>query len=147
MSSDTDSSPSDTESEIVVDFDRYSIASNGTGLTDGVLRRLPTDNVWFERVRSRNETASDLPGHGRLLGKFYKFLGKKLERAAGAYAARAGLGPRAVAVRLSRYKYLKGILVDYDYKQMLKDCKALIKYARCVSFLLHKKTQTDDHWL
>ena len=44
---------------------------------------------------STNDTASNLPGPGRLLGNAYSYAGRRLERAVGAVVHKAGLGPNA----------------------------------------------------
>ena len=45
---------------------------------------------------STNDTASNLPGPGRLLGNAYSYAGRRLERAVGVVAHKAGFGPNAV---------------------------------------------------
>ena len=49
-----------------------------------------------------NETADNLPGHGRLLGNFYSRVGRKLEAKLGHDANRMGLGPPAIARKIRR---------------------------------------------
>ena len=45
---------------------------------------------------STNDTASNLPGPGRLLGNAYSYAGRRLERVVGVVAHKAGFGPNAV---------------------------------------------------
>lgn len=45
---------------------------------------------------STNDTRSNLPGPGRVLGNFYSYAGRNIERAAGIIAHKAGFGPEAV---------------------------------------------------
>ena len=51
-------------------------------------------------VFSTNYTMSNLPGAGRVLGNFYSFAGRQLERTIGIVAHKAGLGPAAAYKRL-----------------------------------------------
>ena len=121
--------------ETVSGLDTYSLASasDGTGYTDEVLHHLSAENMWFKRIRSRNDTMSDLPGPGRLQGKLNTALGKHIERSLSACMQRSGFGPHAAVGRLFRNRYLKSILVVYTPDKMLKDCRALIKYTRFVN--------------
>lgn len=56
----------------------------------------PHSQVAPEDESSKNETLSNLPGPGRLLGLVYQFYGRKLERLLGKTADRLGFGPHAV---------------------------------------------------
>ena len=54
----------------------------------------------FTFYSSTNDTASNLPGPGRLLGNAYSYAGRRLERAVGVVAHKAGFGPNAVYQRI-----------------------------------------------
>ena len=49
----------------------------------------------FTFYSSTNDTASNLPGPGRLLGNVYSYAGRRLERAVGIVAHKSGFGPNA----------------------------------------------------
>lgn len=49
----------------------------------------------YTSVSSTNDTASNLPGPGRVLGNVYSSAGRRLERAVGVVAHKAGFGPNA----------------------------------------------------
>ena len=51
-------------------------------------------------VFSTNYTMSNLPGAGRVLGNFYSFAGRQLEKTIGIVAHKAGLGPAAAYKRI-----------------------------------------------
>lgn len=54
------------------------------------------ESDWSSDTISTNDTASNLPGPGRTLDRFYQYAGRKLERAIGQIAHRAGFdGPYA----------------------------------------------------
>ena len=99
-------------------------------------------------TESRNETASDIPGPGRLLGEVYGKLGRKLQTVLNFAARSTGRwpAPRANEIeRLARtleYKKLchmyyqcppcPKVVVKKLEKKLEKGCKALVKYTRCV---------------
>lgn len=56
---------------------------------------LSDDNLSISTY-STNATAPNLPGTGRVLGNLYESSGKRLERALGDIARKAGFGPEAV---------------------------------------------------
>lgn len=96
---------------------------------------------------STNETASDLPGAGRIVGNLYSFLGKKVERILNSIAEKRGHGPGNAAerIRSSRewcYDW-RSETVEWQYpsdqeRQRRKDCKKLIHHTRQDSiFSLH----------
>ena len=82
---------------------------------------------------SSNATADDLPGPGRLLGRFYHFCGKYVERAFNNLAEKNGLGPLAAAKRIRSRRHNRvdrdGYGDKYEKKQR-KDCMKLIKYTK-----------------
>ena len=98
-------------------------------------------------AESSNETASDIPGPGRLLGKVYAKLGQKLETVLNLAARSTGRGPAPTANEIEQlartlkdpYCYLdcgapsetKAAVKKLERK-LEKGCKVLVKYARCV---------------
>lgn len=72
---------------------------------------------------STNSTASNLVGPGRVLGNFYSVTGRRLERALGGIAHRAGFGPEAIYERISTL-YLE------DWKKDGKKGESLISAGR-----------------
>ena len=90
-------------------------------------------NVDVVEVESSNETASDLPGPGRLLGKVYELCGKRLEHAINIIAKHTGSGPRVVAERIiGRHQECLelGCYDKRDEKVQRQDCKKLIRYGK-----------------
>jgi len=91
-------------------------------------------------------TADNLPGPGRNLGLLLGYLGRKLERGIGTFAARCGHGPDAVADAIARLRlhhkrsisdmYIvdttqsKITLKKSDMKKLRKKCNALSRYTR-----------------
>ena len=104
------------------------------------LRCLPDDVEVLEKGSSTNMTASDLPGPGRMLGKFYRKLGGHLETIINNIASRRNHGPAAIALRVSKrlgcscwsceagYSSLRDT-VPAD-KRHVKDIKKLILYTK-----------------
>lgn len=85
-------------------------------------------------IVSRNDTASDIPGAGRTLGKAYALAGRKLERLLGSVAQSMGRGPAKTAERV----WLLCNRVDLEElpelkKKFNKGCKALLCYTKCVA--------------
>ncbi len=90
-------------------------------------------------------TADNIPGPGRNLGLLLGYLGRKLERGIGTFAARCGYGPDAVADAIARLRHhhqrsisdlyiaeatqSKITLKKYDMKKLRKKCDALSRYA------------------
>ena len=95
------------------------------------LHVFPCD-VQVIELESSNDTADDLPGAGRLLGKFYQVTGQYLERAINALAKRSVHGPRVIAKRIQLRHW------DHEYarattqheKEQRKDFKKLISYTK-----------------
>lgn len=79
-----------------------------------------------------NETADNLPGLGRTLGRFYAFVGDKLEAKLGFTAERMGFGPRAVVRKIQRIKIEDedGYIWNNNRKKAQKKCKQLVQYVR-----------------
>lgn len=87
-------------------------------------------------AESANETASDNPGPGRLLGKIYATLGRWLEGVLCSAARSMGRGPVPTATRI--HKLSRNL--DYQapnvvtVKKLRKDCRTLVKYTRYCSY-------------
>lgn len=81
-------------------------------------------------VNSLTETNSSVPGPGRLVGKSYGFVGRKIEAYASSIASRVGFGPRSAAtkIRLIRRKIIP--LEQNNKRELEKAGKRLIKYIR-----------------
>lgn len=107
---------------------------------------LPNDvEVLSISSASSGETASDIPGPGRLLDKAYSFLGRRIERGLTSLAIRRGHGPENVSLRIRRREELYHDPVLWGYKrdyskndrdEQLKDVKKLIRYTRLAIALL-----------
>lgn len=119
-------------------------------MSDFNLRRVcPPDVVFFD-VHSRNETESDRPGHGRLLGNLYSRCGRLVEASLNSLAKKTNIGPSAV-VRRVKNRVLRGErrareLDIWDGRVMYrgkeandqrKDLKKLVHYARSVTHHQH----------
>lgn len=87
---------------------------------------------------SSNETASDLPGVGRVLGNAFSYLGRELERRLEYLAVRRGHGPQNVVLRIRKrdhaYRdedndYIRKYSTS-DAEKQKKDLKQLIGYTR-----------------
>ena len=98
-------------------------------------------------AESRNGTESDIPGPGRLLGKVYAKLGRKLETVLNLVVRSTGRGlaPTAneiqqLALTLEYPEYYLDcrtpsetkVVVKKLEKKLEKGCRALVKYTRCV---------------
>ena len=111
-------------------------------------RFYPSHIELWELDQSSHETERDIPGHGRLLGKAYQAIGKRVESISGRIAARCGFGPNAVAIRISRranqaqkrawdlwgFMHANGRIL-YDAKEeesQKKDVKRLVRYTKSV---------------
>lgn len=93
----------------------------------------PSDDESSYCIGSYNsgaETDSDVPGPGRLLGKAYVCLGKKVETGFSNAAMKFGLGPRATAVKIRRLVRECPPLRPASRKKLKKAGKQLVKYAR-----------------
>lgn len=85
---------------------------------------------------SKNLTASDQPGPGRVLGKLYTHLGRHVERGLNSIAEHRGLGPLAASLRIGsrnvqreRVGFSSEIEEKQSTKDSEKDCRKLIRYA------------------
>lgn len=76
---------------------------------------------------SSNETASNLPGPGRMLGNFYGFLGRRLGIGMSRAAERMGYGPRVVAMRIQR-TWESPALDLARRRKLKKNCIRLARY-------------------
>ena len=85
-------------------------------------------------AESRNVTEDDIPGPGRLMGKFYAVLGRKIETVLSLAARSRGKGPAPVAARI---KELTWSQAPDAAKKREKECKTLVKYTRCISFYVY----------
>lgn len=85
-------------------------------------------------IASSNETASDIVGHGRLLGKLYTFLGHRLESGIGNAAEKLGYGPRMTAKKIKQLCEDKTMTVDRRCRAIRKKCDRLERYLRCEYF-------------
>ena len=98
-------------------------------------------------AESRNETASDIPGSGRLLGRVYTALGRGFEAVLSLVAHSMGRGPIATGNKIVR---LAWALADPGYssnhrnpsetiaaaKTLDKSCRVLVKYTRYVRCII-----------
>ena len=96
---------------------------------------LPTEPDCLWEVCSATdstETADNLPGHGRLLGNFYSFVGRKLDAKLGHAADRMGLGPPAIARKIRRIviEDEEGYIWNRNLKEAERKCKQLVRYVR-----------------
>lgn len=83
---------------------------------------------------STNSTASNLVGPGRVLGNFYSVTGRRLERALGGIAHRAGFGPEAIYERISTL-YLE------DWKKDGKKGESLVSAGRAFAHCIYSYCQ------
>lgn len=96
-------------------------------------------------AESRNETVSNIPGPGRLLGKVYAKLGRNFEAAMSLIARSMRRGPIPTA---SKIEQLMLTLKDPDHplfsgnklvavkkleKELEQNCRLLVKHTRYVS--------------
>ena len=103
-------------------------------------------------AESRNETESDIPGPGRLLGKLYAKLGRILETVLNLAARSTGRGPAPTANEIEQLaRTLKypdyhlccrtpsetKVAVEKLEKKLEKDCRVLVKYTRYVRCILY----------
>ena len=94
-------------------------------------------------AESRNETESDIPGPGRLLGKVYTKLGRKLETVLNLAVRSIGRGPAPTASEIERLaltlkypeRYLDSrapsetrVVVKKLEKKLEKGCRILVRY-------------------
>ena len=79
-----------------------------------------------------NETADNLPGHGRLLGNLYSIVGRKLEAKLGHAADKMGLGPRTTARKIRRIviEDEEGYIWNNNLKKAERKCKQLVRYVK-----------------
>lgn len=92
-------------------------------------------------AESDNETASDIPGPGRLLGKLYASVGRQLEHALSALAHSMGRGPVPTAERIrnlleaeAENSRVSAWSAATPNKKLEKNCKVLVKYTRSVRY-------------
>lgn len=91
-------------------------------------------------ITSSNETASDIPGPGRLLGKLYSSIGLRLETCLNSFAERRGMGPQVIACRIKnrwrdaskRDDWVRGEYTKQETRDQRKDMKKLIQYTKLV---------------
>lgn len=130
-------------------------------MSDNILRGFyPSAGVRFlELDQSSDETESNLPGPGRLLGNAYEHFGRKLESFANRVAARYVRGPNDVALRIKKraslVKQHNYVLYDPDNRQLYrqydwkdeavqrKDLKRLNRYTKFVVLLCLARTFVD----
>ena len=82
-------------------------------------------------VESRNETESDLPGPGRLLGKVFSSVGRLLERSLSSVAEQKGYGPKAIALEIRDKEILRADnerVEKQDLPKQSRNCAKLIRY-------------------
>ena len=88
------------------------------------------DAFSFSADESRNVTEDDIPGPGRLMGKFYAVLGRKIETVLSRAGHSMGRGPAPVAARIEKLMWSEA---PGAVKKCKKECKTLVKYTRCFS--------------
>lgn len=106
-------------------------------------RRYYPDDVHILEIDSADATDSDLPGHGRVLGNFYSYTGRRLMQIVNGLAGKSGLGPSAIAMRIKNRVHwgrgrgynLKIIYTEKEEDEQKKDLKRLIHYAKSVHCL------------
>lgn len=79
-------------------------------------------------IASSTETTDDLPGPGRLLGKVYVSLGRRLEDGLGRVAVRMGRGPNAVAIKIQKLVEDRSLRPSIRHKKTKEKCKSLARY-------------------
>ena len=117
-------------------------------MTNSNWRRFYPRDVDIIELDSSNDTESDIPGHGRLLGRLYKNLGRHVESFVNRVAVRYEAGPTVVAIRVKnraelarkRARYLQDytghfVYVDKEEAVQRKDLKKLIGYTKLISSL------------
>ena len=96
-------------------------------------------------IASTNETADNLPGHGRLLGNLYVSLGRHLEYGIGTIAGKMGFGPKAIASKIKRLRENDVSLFNpTKYRKLEKYCKQTARYLRWVT-VNHQWAQLESH--
>lgn len=83
-------------------------------------------------ITSSNETASDIVGPGRMLGRLYSFLGHRVEIGIGNAAERLGYGPRMTAMKIRKLYEDKTLSAEARCRAIRKKCERLERYLRCV---------------
>lgn len=81
-------------------------------------------------VSSSDETADDLPGPGRMLGKLYSHAGRFVVKGLSVVAERRGYGPTVTALRIR--DIFEDELLPKRRKFLRKSCKDLVRYMRFV---------------
>ena len=82
-------------------------------------------------TNSSTETASNIPGTGRILGIAYDFLGKRLEDGLVTLAHSLGRRPRAVAVRIRKTR-TQSLQPEVRQRELENAGKSLVEYIRQV---------------
>ena len=100
----------------------------------GASSLLPEPDCLWEicSATDTDETADNLPGHGRLLGNFYSLIGCKFETKRGHAADRIGLGPLAIARKIRRIviENEDGYIWNSQRKKAGRKCKQLVRYVK-----------------
>ena len=78
-------------------------------------------------IASSNETADNLPGHGRLLGNLFTLIGQRFEHGLSSTAKRMGYGPRVTAKRILRI--YDNDLYPARCKKLRRNSACLVRYA------------------
>ena len=104
----------------------------GTSSTPFQSSRQPdSESSYFPgSFNSATETDSDAPGPGRLLGKAYGYLGRKLENRLSGVAMKLGRGPRATANRIRWLAQGSTPCDQIKQKKLEKTGKCLVRYIR-----------------
>lgn len=79
---------------------------------------------------SSNETADNLPGPGRTLGKFYASTGQRLENGFGMVAMRMGRGPSTIAMKIRKILEDESLHSFTRRKKLKKKCRSLAQYIK-----------------
>ncbi|KLO10524.1 hypothetical protein SCHPADRAFT_516060 [Schizopora paradoxa] len=124
-----------------------------TPLADGICH-IPPRSSFLDELRddetttvysyystvSTNYTMSNLPGPGRLLGKFYSRAGKSLEKRLGRVVNRAAIKEYDDAVGMLRQWSSKGSFACDDLKDNERSCETLLVCARSVDINIQAET-------
>lgn len=86
------------------------------------------DKYYVCSAPDANETADNLPGHGRQLGNFYACVGGKLEYRVGRVAQRMGLGPQTVASKIRKIQ--NDDFIRHRRRKLEKNCRQLARYVK-----------------
>lgn len=86
-----------------------------------------TDSHFAGSVNSQTETTTDNPGPGRILGKLYGFVGRRIENGLGMVAMHMGYGPRATVVKIRR---LRGNNTNTKKRKLESAGSRLVRYVK-----------------